>query len=295
MELKQMRQFLVLAETQNFHKAAIRLHMAQPPLSVSIRHLEEEIGARLFDRTSRGLQITLVGKSVLEHARRALFHAEQFRHTANLVTAGNAGSLRIDFVVTSTVRLLPRTIARFHAAHPLVDLHLNESNTDRIMTALREGRTDGGLVRYPVPSDTAMSIVPLERNQYVLALPKGHPKATRARLRLSDLRDEPFILPSRVDASGAYASSLFVFQEAGFMPKIVQQAAQAQTMLALVESGLGLAIVPDIWKDFAQRAVIFKPLVGSAMHKTGLAFACRVADEKVALICNFRDAAIEVA
>lgn len=290
-----MRQLLVLADTLNFRKAATRLNMAQPPLSISIRHLEEELGARLFDRTSSGLQLTLVGKSVLEHARRTLFHAEQFRHTANLVIGGNAGSLRVDFVPSSTIRLLPRTIARFFTAHPLVDLHLTEANSDTIMIALRDGRTDAGLVRYPTPGHPSISIVPLERNHYIAALPKGHSKTARARLRLSDLRNEPFIFPSRVDASAAYASSLLACQEAGFMPKIVQQAAQAQTIIALVESGLGVALVPDVWKDFPPRAVVFKPLMGLARHETGIAFACRIADEEVALIRNFREAAIAVA
>jgi DNA-binding transcriptional LysR family regulator len=294
MDLKQLRQVLVLAETLNFRSAADRLHMAQPPLSVSIRRLEDELGARLFERSRAGVRITAVGKSVLEHARRALFHAEQFRQTASLAAGGHVGSLRIDFVASSTVRLLPRAIAHFRAACPGVELHLSEANTDAIMLALRDGRTDVGIVRYPTPSHASVSTTMLERNHYVAALPRGHRKAGRARLRLADLRDEPFIFPSREEGSAAYMSALLACQRAGFIPNIVQQAGHAQSIVALVESGLGVALVPDVWESLAPRAVVFKRLVGMQEDETGLALACRRDEEQAALIGNFRASILAV-
>ena len=288
MELKQLRQVLVLAETLNFRNAAERLHMAQPPLSVSIRRLEEEIGARLFERSRSGVQLTAVGRSVLEHARRTLFHAEQFRQAAGLAAGGHVGSLRVDFVASSTIRLLPRSIAHFRAAHPGVDLHLSEANTDAILVALRDGRTDVGIVRYPTPDQPAVTTTMLERNRYVAALPLQHPKAGKARLHLIELRDDPFIFPSRQEGSAAYMSALLACQRAGFMPNIVQQAAHAQSIVALVESGLGVALVPDVWESLAPRAVAFKRLVGMQEDRIGLAFACRRGEEDAALIANFR-------
>lgn len=289
MDLKQLRQVLVLADTLNFRAAAERLHMAQPPLSVSIRKLEEEMGAQLFDRSRAGVKLTAVGKAVLEHARRTLHHAEQFRQAAQLAVGGHVGSLRVDYVASSTIHLLPRAIAGFRAAYPTVDLHLNEGNTDAIMLALRDGRTDVGIVRYPTPTVATVAMTTLQRDRYVVALPTSHRLARRARLKLGDLRREPFIFPSREQgSSGAYMSALLACQQAGFVPDIVQQATHAQSIVALVESGLGVALVPDIWENLAARTVVFKRLADMRNDDTGLAFACRREEQEAALVVNFR-------
>lgn len=290
MDLKQLQQFLVLAETLNFRAAAARLHMAQPPLSVSIRRLEEDVGARLFERSRSGVTLTAVGRSVLDHARRTLFHAEQFRAAVQLAMGGHAGNLRIDFVASSTIQLLPRAIAHFRGLYPRVDLHLSETNTDAIMVALRDGQTDVGIVRYPTPGHSTIKVELLERNHYVAALPLHHPKVSRPRLRLSELSKEPFIFPSRLEGSAAYTAALSACQRAGFSPNIVQQASHAQTIIALVESGLGVALVPDLWENLTPRAVVFKPLIGTRENEIGLAFACRNEESESVLIRNFRHA-----
>lgn len=283
-----MRQVLVLAETLNFRLAAERLHMAQPPLSVSIRKLEEEIGAPLFDRSRAGVKLTAAGKGVLEHARRTLFHAEQFRLSAQLGAVGQIGTLRISFVPSSTIRLLPRSIAHFRARHPRVDLRLSESGTNAAMASLRDGLIDIGLVRYPTPNHPTVATVIVETNHYVAALPATHPKAEKARLHLADLRDEPFIMPSPLDGSASYMSMMHACSSAGFVPNIVQEASQAQTILALVESGLGIALVPNVWQHLAPRAVKFHRLHGMPINKIGLAFAYRKEEEESVLLRAFR-------
>lgn len=288
MNLKQLNQFVVLAETLNFHSAAVKLNMAQPPLSVSIRHLEEDIGERLFQRSTKGVQLTAVGKSVLEHARRTIFHADQFRYAAQLVAGGQVGSLRINFVASSTLRLLPRTIIHFRAGHPNVNLRLLEASTDSIMIGLRDGVIDVGLVRSPTPTYPSVMTALIEPNHYVAALPKNHPMASREHLRLIDLRDEPFILPSPKDGSAAYMSMMLACQQAGFAPHIVQEASHAQTILALVESGLGVALVPNPWKDLVPRDVVFMTLDGMPTSEMGIAFACRREEEHGALVREFR-------
>ena len=283
-----MRQVLMLAETLNFRLAAERLHMAQPPLSVSIRKLEEEIGTPLFDRSRAGVKLTAAGKGVLEHARRTLFHSEQFRLSAQLGASGKIGTLRISFVPSSTIRLLPRSIAHFRARHPRVDLRLSEAGTNAAMAGLRDGLIDIGLVRYPTPNHPSVATVIVETNHYVAALPATHPKAEKSRLQLADLRDEPFIMPSPLDGSASYMSMMHACAHAGFVPNIVQEASQAQTILALVESGLGIALVPNVWQHLAPRAVKFRRLYGMPQNKIGLAFACRKEDEKAVLLRAFR-------
>ena len=288
MNLKQLNQFVVLAETLNFHGAALKLNMAQPALSVSIRHLEEDIGQRLFQRSTKGVQLTHVGNSVLEHARRTLFHADQFRYAAQLVAGGQIGSLRVNFVASSTLGLLPRTIIHFRAAHPQVNLRLLEASTDSIMIGLRDGVVDVGLVRSPTPTYPTVKTTLIELNHYVVALPKNHPMALKKHLRLIDLRDEPFILPSPKDGSAAYMSMMLVCQQAGFSPHIVQEASHAQTILALVESGLGIALVPNLWESLVPRNVVFMSLEGLPTSEMGLAFACRKGEEQGALVREFR-------
>lgn len=188
------------------------------------------------------------------------------------------------------MHLLPQAIAHFRAAYPKVDLHLIEGNTDAVMLALRDGHTDIGIVRYPTPVIASVAMTTLQRNRYIAALSTIHPKAAKTRLRLIDLKDEPFIFPSHDQgSSGAYMSALLACQRAGFTPKIVQQATHAQSIIALVESGLGVALVPDIWQDLAARAVVFKRLAGMRDDDTGLAFACRRDEQDAALITNFRD------
>ncbi|RZL57941.1 MAG: LysR family transcriptional regulator [Variovorax sp.] len=288
MNLKQLRQFVVLAETLNFRVAAERLAMAQPPLSVSIRLLEEEIGQRLFDRSTGGVRLTAVGASVLEHARRSLYHAEQLRHSAQLVADGQLGSLRISFVPSSTIRLLPRAIAHFRQRHPRVDLKLSEAGTNAIMEGLHDGLIDVGLVRYPTPNLPSVAVSIVEVNRYVAALPAGHPKAGKARLRLADLHDEPFVMPSPLDGTASYMSMMHACAHAGFVPNIVQEASHAMTIVALVESGLGVALVPDIWQHLSPRNVEFRPLLGLPGTEIGLAFACRRSEEDAVLLEAFR-------
>ena len=159
MNLKQLHQFIVLSETLSFTTAAARLSMSQPPLSVSIRLLEDEIGERLFERSTGGVQLTAVGQGLIEHARRTLFHAEQFRQTARMVAGGQVGTLRISFVASSTISLLPKAIAHFRADHPKVDLRLSEAGTNAIMGGLLDGLIDIGLVRSPTPNYPSVATV----------------------------------------------------------------------------------------------------------------------------------------
>lgn len=288
MNLKQLKQFVVLAEALNFRIAAERLNMAQPPLSVSIRLLEEEIGQRLFDRSTGGVRLTAVGAGVLEHARRSLYHAEQVRHSAQLVAGGQMGSLRISFVPSSTVRLLPRSIAHFRERHPKVDLRLSEAGTNAIMEGLQDGLIDIGLVRFPTPNLPSVSATIVEANHYIAALPANHPKADKPRLRLSDLKNEPFVMPSPLDGTASYMSMMHTCWHAGFVPNIVQEASHAMTIVALVESGLGVALVPDVWQHLSPRNVEFRRLWGLPKNEIGLAFACRKAEEDAVLLQAFR-------
>lgn len=295
MELRQLRQVLVLAETLNFHRAAERLHMAQPPLSTSIRKLEEELGVTLFDRTPSGLRLTPAGTAVLNSARRALFFTDEIRRAAREGERGEQGLLKLGFVGSATYVLMPRMIRAFRARHPRVELVIEESTTIELLRRLEEHSLDVALVRVPVLASTLATLTPLQADRMVLAVSADSPLVGRAGLALSDLCDEPFILYSRALVPSMHALTMLAFEEAGIRPRVAQEAVQVQTILALVESGLGVAFVPEAAGRYAGAGVRLVPLANlpSALN-VGIALAS-LADARTPTASNFIALALELA
>lgn len=246
MNLRQLRQFVALAETGNFRRAAERLHMAQPPLSVSVRKLEEELGAPLFDRTPTGVVLTTAGEAMLASARQTLFHAQQCQQSVQAAVGGEGGRLRLGIVGSATYSLLPRLISGFRKKYPQVELELTEQTTLSTLDGLEARRLDLGLVRYPVIDPRPFVLTPLERDEFVAALPARSRLARRAALPLAELADQPFIMYSASRVPGLFAMTMARCQQAGFTPRIAQEATQIQTILSLVQSGLGVALVAGV-------------------------------------------------
>lgn len=260
MDTRQLRHFVALAETLNYRRAAERLHIAQPPLSQSIRRLEQRLGVALFERDRRGTALTAAGAAALEDARRALFHAEQFGRVAQATASGEAGRLRVGFVGSATYALMPRLLPAFAQRYPGVELELAESTTRRILQQVERGELDIGLVRYPVAQAGGVALEPLQPDRFVAALRADSAWARKRRLGLAELADEPFVLFSPGEVPGLHAVALLACQRAGFLPRVHQQAVQVQTVVSLVESGLGVALVPSVAARHASAGVVFKPL-----------------------------------
>lgn len=246
MDLRRIRHFNVLAETLNFSRAAERLHIAQPALSVSIQKLESELGVKLFERTSSGVKLTDGGAAALVDARRMLYHGEQLVRTVRDAAAGTRGRLRIGFVGSTIYSVLPRLIPAFRSRYPNVEVVLSEATSLRILTMLREEVIDVGIVRTPLLQAHGASLHLLRRDRFVAALPVSHSFASRRSLRLEELAGEPFVMYSASDAAGLHASAMAACEAAGFAPKVMQVATQVATVLALVASGLGVALVPEV-------------------------------------------------
>lgn len=263
MDTRQLRHFIALAETLNFHRAAERLHMTQPPLSASIRRLEAQLGVALFARNRRGTELTLAGAAALDDARRAVFHGEQFARAAQAASRGEAGTLRVGFVGSATYALMPRVLPRFRKRYPGVQLALVESTTARIVERVESGDIDVGLVRFPLGSACRARVFPVERDVFVAALPAGHQLARKRQLALSDLAQEPFVMYGAAEVPGLHAAALMACQQAGFLPRVQQDAVQVQTVISLVESGLGVALVPSVATRHTTRDIVFKPLAGA--------------------------------
>lgn len=294
MDLRHLRHFVEVAETLNFRRAAERLHMAQPPLSVSIQNLEAELGAKLFERASSGVTITPGGLAMLAEAKRVLFHAAQIKAMVQSAASGTGGRLQIGFVGSAIYGLLQKLVSPFRAQHPGVELVLREATSIKILQMIEGGELDIGLVRTPLIQSTKASLLTLEDDEFVVALPSSSPLAGKPDLGLFDLKEEPFIMYSATEASGFRSAAMLACQQAGFYPKITQEAAQIQTLLALAEIGLGVALVPSVMQRFISEKIVYRTLTdGKAYKVIGMALAFHPGMESPAAI-KFKELAIKV-
>ena len=274
MELRQLHQFIVLAETLNFRAAAERLFMTQPPLSVSIRKLEEEIGVKLFTRSTHDVQLTKAGEAILDETRQALFHVTEVGRIARLTALGLSGQLRLGFVGSAKYSLLPQLLAPFRDQYPEVALQFFEESNSWILEALESNRIDIGIVRVPLTTGRKIKYQIVENDVFVVAIPATHALARKKNLTLRDIADEPFIQYTPSDVPGLHALTMLLFQDAGFMPRVAQEAVQVSTVLFLVENGLGVALVPSAAARNASKKIAFKRLQKSPGHVSiGLAIA----------------------
>jgi DNA-binding transcriptional LysR family regulator len=283
-DLRRIRHFVVLAETLNFHRASELLHMTQPPLTVSIQKLESELGVRLFERGAKGVRLTSSGQAALADARQILHHAESFVEMARLAQSGMAGQLRIGFVGSATHGLLQRLIPRFRAEHPQVELQLRDSTSMHIVRGLAEDTLDIGLLWTPVLDAMGSEFVALQPDTLVAALPRGHALAAHASLTLADLRDEAFIMYDSSQGEGIRSICMMVCQRAGFVPRSTQQAVNIRTVQSLVETGLGIALVPSLTAGEANAHLVYRPLRDLAgQHLLALSMGYRADSPKQAV------------
>jgi DNA-binding transcriptional LysR family regulator len=261
MDLKQLRNFIAVAEELSFRGAAKRLDVAQPPLSQSIKRLEAEIGIRLLDRTSRQVRLTPAGTAFLEEARRSVDQLTRAVATARRVEAGGGGHLRLGYVNAATYGVLPELLNRFRSAHAGVEFDLQESTSFEMLKLLGAGQLDAAVVSsIPSLADKFHAQI-ISRDRLVVALAPDHPLAARDELALADLTPEPFVMfsASRGPAT-IYQRTLLACREASFAPRIAHHAENIQSILGLVASHLGIAMVPEGVAKIAYPQVSFRPL-----------------------------------
>ncbi len=260
MELRRLRYFVTVAEELHFGRAAQKLHMSQPPLSIQIRALEDEIGVMLLNRTQRHVALTHAGNAFLQEARRILAQVEQAVLTARRASRGEIGELAVGFISVADYNVLPSVLREFRRRFPLVNLTLRESTTDVQLQDLIEGRIDVGFALPPVNAPGIES-VPVLREPLIAALPQRHPLAARSgKIALSALADSPFILFPRRMAPGLYDATVSFCRSAGFSPRVEQEAIQMQTIVSLVSAELGVALIPESLKNLQRTGVVYRAL-----------------------------------
>ena len=257
MELRQIRYFVALAEELNFSRAAERLHIAQPPLSRQIRELEEEIGAKLFYRTKRQVELTPAGKSFLIRAYQILDQVEQARIGARMSSLGREGELRIGF--SGTVYDLIPTLKRYQSRYPKVGIILKQMYSNLQIKALHENQIDIGVVSIPVHSHK-LHVRPVIRVPFMAALPERHRLADKPSLTVRDFGDETFIMTPHSAGPSYYEMVMSLFRHADLMPRTMMEVQDLQTVIALVASGIGITLTPSPFR--AIHGVVKKPVNG---------------------------------
>jgi DNA-binding transcriptional LysR family regulator len=275
-ELRQLRYFIAVAEENHFGRAAIRLHMTQPPLSQTIQALEAALGVSLFARTKRSVSLTPAGAALLPEARRLVQQAAALPDLARRAASGESGLLSLSFVSTADYSLLPPLLREFRERHPQVQINLREATTDIQLDDLLQGRIDAGLLIPPLPekAKSELDYMTLLSEPLILAAPHGV-KAVQDRktVGLKMVADMPLIIFPRRIAPALHDSILGCFRDAGLTPRIGQEAIQMQTIVGLVSAGMGIALVPQSVSNLKRPGVEYRKLNNKTLpFETGLAW-----------------------
>lgn len=288
MDLRQLRYFAVLADELHFRRAAERLGITQAPLSVAIQGLERELGAQLFHRTQRRVELTEHGRHLRGEAAAILERVERSAADIRAMVAGEAGRLRIGFTAaTALLPFFPQVVSAFRTSHPKVELTLRDLSSRQQIRALQEREIDVGLVRGGgLPPASDVSTTRLLRDPLVVAMRREHALAARAELSIADLKGEPMIFYPPRSGVGIYEQVLRACAKHGFAPDVVQEAQDASTLIGLAATGLGVAVVPSELQCIHVPHILYRPLADDDAV-TELLFAAR-AGEPSRLVANLR-------
>ena len=278
MDLRQLRYFAVVAEEAHITRAADRLGMQQPPLSQQIKALEQEIGAQLFLRKPRGVQLTEAGLALFKEARLLLDHVERAVDTTRRAARGEQGRLCVGIAPTAPFHpLVPGAIRNFQQNFPLVSLALEEGLSNEVTEQLRNERMDVAFVRNASIHVEGLIVHRLFDESMVVALPDNHPVMRgkgREPVSLRVLENDPFVLIGP-PGTGLHDETLAACREAGFSPRIGQAAPRITSTLGLVAAGLGVSLVPESMQRVKMSGVRYRRLKGPAQPKAFLGLALR--------------------
>lgn len=287
MELRQLRYFVAVAEELHFNRAAERLHIAQPALSQQIQRLERNLKTQLFIRTTRSVQITDTGRVLLEAARRVLAEAERAQSEVAQATSGSAGLLRVGFVSSAALSLLPGMVNNMHEQLPLVRFQLQENTTETQIQAVLDGRLDVGIVREIEPIE-GISATPLRREALVVAVPRTHPLAQSDSVPLAQLAGEDFVMFPRHHVSRLYDLISALCIQAGFHIRVSQEAIQFPTILGLVAARTGIAVVPESMRALQIPGIVYVDLSDDAAFSQ-VSLICAEGRRESSLVKQFID------
>jgi DNA-binding transcriptional LysR family regulator len=275
-ELRQIRSFLSVAETLHFGHTAKLIHISQPALSLQIRALEEEVGVRLFERNRRRTTLTPAGEAFRDDAVAALSQLDQAVRKARLAANGRLGLLRIGFMASVGAQFVPDIVRQFKDLNPEVEFSLLAVPTARQVQMLQTGSLDIGFLRLPIGEQSALEVVTVYREPFVLLVPSSHKLAKRKRVRLGEVSGENFVMNERSYSPGFHDLILGILHDAGIVPTVSQTVGELLTLISLVSAQMGVAIVP----------------ASAAKHNVASVVACDIVGDlpmsEIALVCDKR-------
>lgn len=262
MELRQLRYFAAVADELHFGRAAARLHMSQPPLSVQVGRLETELGVTLFERSTRRVALTPAGRHLHRRARQVLADADAVREELREFADGLVGDLSVGFVSSANYTVLPGVVQLFRKRRAGVELTLSPLTSGEQLTALRSGALDVAIVRDERASDDFVTDVVFEE-RFVVCLPAAHPLADRIEVTPADLVDVPMISYPRPLMPGFVDRVTEVLRVDDRSPRVVQEVVHQETALGFVAAGIGMSVLPESVRALVPPSIAVVPLVGS--------------------------------
>jgi DNA-binding transcriptional LysR family regulator len=267
------------------------IHLSQPALSLQIRALEEEVGARLFERNRRKTTLTAAGLAFRDDAAAALSQLEGAIHRARLAANGKLGRLRIGFISTAGREIVPAIVRQFREFNPEVELSLRNIVTAEQVQMLEAGSLDIGFVRLPIGGHSALDVVTVHREPFVLIVPSSHQMAKRKAVRLRELADQDFVMYERTYAPGFHDLIFGILRDARIVPNVTQTAGEIPTLISLVDSGMGITILPASAARYSVASVVACEILDRMpMSEIGVAVSKRF---RAAVVDNFRSLALK--
>lgn len=258
-DLKLLRYFMAVAEELHFGRAAVRLNMSQPPLSIHIKELEQQLGTLLFVRHSRSVALTHAGKVLMEESRRLIDSTNQALARVEKIGRGEAGRIELGVVGTAMWGRMRPMMHRFLKENPNVEVMFREKSPGLQMALLERRELDAGIWRMATDIPERFTNLRLYEASFLVAMPEEHPLAAHERVPLDALRNEYFVTLPSVHSDWSFLQ--IVCQQAGFTPMIVREVVEPQTVLAMISMGIGITLMADSYAQMNWPGVVFRPLV----------------------------------
>jgi DNA-binding transcriptional LysR family regulator len=258
-DIRPLRYFVTLAETRHFGRAAARLHLSQPPLSRQLASLEAALGVRLIERSPRSVTLTAAGERFYTDAKSILAALDQAAKNARAAALGKSGELTIGFTMCAAYSVLPAYARAYGAAFPDVTLNLTEVVSNDLAPQVLNAQIDAAIM-FPGPPTKGLEMRTLVTEPLCVALSSDHPHARARTLDITQLADQAFVMASEEVAPSLRATLVEHCRQGGFEPEIRYEVRLQQTVLSLVEEGVGVALVPQSMRRARLAGVVFKPL-----------------------------------
>lgn len=259
-ELRDLERFMAIVEHQNFGRAASALGMTQPALSRRIAALESELGAPLFSRERRQIELTPLGELLVREGRAVLAQASLADHAMREAVRGATGHLRIGTRSMARYRLIPEAVRRLRESHPRVAVTVTDPLLGVQLDLLRHGTVDVTVVRGPVDLEDDLSAARLRSDPIVVALPQAHPLSKRDVVEVAELAQETFVEMAPCSSSGLHDVARGIAVRAGFVPRVTQTLDTPDTLAMCVAAEVGIAFMHDASRELVIPGIVYRPL-----------------------------------